>query len=273
MATTDGMKSNCDDTPPPGMTHAQKMGIQNTPQIGMTHSKMGIPAERPRKSWSDAQCNWLRGAIRSTSASPCAIAPAQMKRLAGPKGVGRTRTEPKQVIYVGNLFHDNLYLGEASCMTRTATGNQKGISHPPTGPVKGIPLHKTHNKMGDVEQVAFIAHPPALSPKGPLGAHYTTENASKATPAKDAERPPDTRRGLYHGPAVKVGYPLALLGPQDQEQNQDNQDQDQDQDRGRAGNPNLRWVHTVDEAAEKIITKQSREPPPPQKRRHKKETE
>ena len=27
LATTDGMKSNCVDTPPPGMTHAQMMGI------------------------------------------------------------------------------------------------------------------------------------------------------------------------------------------------------------------------------------------------------
>ena len=73
--------------------------------------------------------------------------------------------------------------------------------------------------MGDVEQVAFIALPPALSSQGPLGAHYTTENASKATQAKDIERPPGTRWGLYHGPAVKVGYPLALPGPQEQKKN------------------------------------------------------
>ena len=133
-------------------------------------------------------------------------------------------------------------------MTRTATGNQKGISYPPTGPVKGTPLHKTHNKMGDVEQVAFIAHPPALSTKGPLGAHYTTGNASKATQAKDAERPPDTRRGLYHGPAVKVGYPLALPSPQAQEHKQDqeqDQDQGQEQDRGRAGTTELITVNTA----------------------------
>ena len=63
LATTDGMKSNCDDTPPPGMTHAQKMGIPNTPPPGMTHVKMGILAERPRKSWNDAQSKRLRGAL------------------------------------------------------------------------------------------------------------------------------------------------------------------------------------------------------------------
>ena len=115
--------------------------------------------------------------------------------------------------------------------------------------------------MGDVEQIAFIALPPALPSQGTLGAPYTTGNASKATQAKDADRPPDTRRGLYHGPAVKVGYPLALLGHQDQEQNQGNQDQDQDQGRGRAGNPNLRRVNTVDEAAENNIKQQSHPAP------------
>ena len=40
LATTDRLKSSTENfTPPPGMTHAQKMGIL---------------AERPRKSWSDA---------------------------------------------------------------------------------------------------------------------------------------------------------------------------------------------------------------------------
>ena len=133
-------------------------------------------------------------------------------------------------------------------MIRTTTGNQKGLFNPPTGPVREPSLHKTHNKMGDVEQIAFIALPPALSSKGPLGAHYTTRNASKATQAKDTERPPDTRRGLYHGPAVKMGYPLALPGPQAQEHKQDqdqDQDQGQEQDQGRAGTTELITVHTV----------------------------
>ena len=78
LATTNGLLSNSDinDTPPPGMTHAQKMGIlDSTPPPGLTHvQKMRILAERPQKSWSDAQSNWLRGAIRSTSTSPSAIA-------------------------------------------------------------------------------------------------------------------------------------------------------------------------------------------------------
>ena len=246
LATTDGMRSTQLDEPPPsGTTHVQKMGILvKTPPPGMTHAqKMGITATMSRKSWNDAQSKRLRGAIRITSASPSAIRTSAPTRSSRPKkGVEHTSADRLHAISrVGTISQ---YIGQASCMIRTATGNQKGILNPPTSPVREPSLHKNHTIMGDVEQVAFIALPPALSFQGPLGPPYTTENASKATQAKDAERPPDTHRGLYHGPAVKVGYPLALPGPQDQEQQQDQQE-NQDQDRGRAGNTELVTVNTV----------------------------
>ena len=47
---------------------------------------------------------------------------------------------------------------------------------------------------------------------------------------------------------MKVGYPLALPGPQAQEHKQDqeqDQDQGQEQDRGRAGTTELITVRTV----------------------------
>jgi len=101
--------------------------------------------------------------------------------------------------------------------------------------------------MGDMGKNTFIENPLALPLKDLLGAHYNTENATKAPQAKDAERPPDTRWGLYHGPAVKVGYPLTLPA-QAKEQDQ-KQDQYQDQDRGRAGSTELNTVNTVAEFA------------------------
>ena len=63
----------------------------------------------------------------------------------------------------------------------------EGFFNPPTGPVKGIPHHRTHTNMGEVVQDNFIATPLALSLKESLGAHYNIKNAHQAIQAKDAD--------------------------------------------------------------------------------------
>ena len=83
--------------------------------------------------------------------------------------------------------------------------------------------------MGAAEQVAFIALPPALFPKGPLRAPYTADNAPKATSSTH--------------PTLQKTQAKTQEKTQAQVRNQG---------RGKTGR-----IHTVAEAAKRIVTRQS----------------
>ena len=97
--------------------------------------------------------------------------------------------EQKPLLGVTNVQRMNVLGGrqlikgkdcDATGFSRFTIVNQKGHYNPPTGSMKGTPLHIIHTKMSGVLQDALIPTPPALLHIKPLGAHYKTDTAHMA---------------------------------------------------------------------------------------------